>query len=86
MEHSFPIKQNNASPVPQIANFEILLFFSRGEILYQIIQKKSKSTPPLPLRISPLDPWLDTLKLERNPKFPELHFFNHSELGLYTKN
>ena len=31
--------------MPQIAHFEILLFFSRGKIPYQIIQKKSKSTP-----------------------------------------
>ena len=31
--------------MPQIAHFEILLFLSREEIPYQVIQKKSKSTP-----------------------------------------
>ena len=55
--------------MPQIAHFEILLFFSRGEIPYQIIQKKSKSTPPQNFSFGP---WLDTLKLERNPKFQVL--------------
>ena len=67
MEHNFLIKQKNASPVPQIAHFEIL-FFSRGEIPYQIIQEKPNLHHPLQNFFS-FGPWLDTPKLETNPKF-----------------
>ena len=46
-------------------------WFDLWEIPYQIIQKKSKSTPS-PDNFLFFGPWLDTVKLHRNPKFQVL--------------
>ena len=47
------------------------LFFNKGKFHIKTSRKKSKSSPP-PQNLFSFRPWLDTLKLDKKPKFQVL--------------